>query len=206
MPLAGQPDSGGLDWRLVLRSPAVQRVFRQQVRAILRAALEGPARILIPLVVSSEQLAWVQSTIAASREELGSEGLSYAEDVPLGIMIEVPIAATMIQEWAGEVDFLCVGTNDLLASTMGVGRDDPLSEILCEPLHPGLLRMLAQIISTARSAGKPVTVCGEMAATPRGISLLADMGVDSLSVAADRVAQVRESLNQWAVGRSPNTG
>jgi phosphotransferase system enzyme I (PtsP) len=194
VPLTGRPDAGRLDWRLVLRSPSVQRVFHEQVRAILRAAVEGPARILVPLVVSSEQLAWVKATVAAARQELRDEGLPQGADVPLGIMIEVPVAATMTEEWAPEVDFLCVGTNDLLAAAMGVGRDDPVSEIVCDPLHPGLLRTLSTVVSAARAAGKPVTVCGEMAATPQGIRVLSGLGVDVLSVAVSQIPAARAAL------------
>jgi phosphoenolpyruvate-protein phosphotransferase len=199
-PSADQPDPGSLDWRLVLRSPAVQRVFKQQVRAILRAGVAGPARILVPLVVSSEQLVWVKSTIDEARDELHAEGLKFASDVPLGIMIEVPVSAQMVDEWAGQVDFICVGTNDLLASAMGVSRDDPVSEIVCDPLHPALLRTVERVIQAAHSAGKAVTVCGELAATDQGVDLLADMEVDVLSVAVDQLVGVRNALRNRAAG------
>ena len=200
-PSADQPDPGSLDWRLVLRSPAVQRVFRQQVRAILRAGVVGPVRILVPLIVSSEQLAWVKATVAEAREELQREGLPCVSQISLGIMIEVPVAVTMVEEWTGQVDFVCLGTNDLLASAMGVSRDDPVSEIVCDPLHPGLLRMVRHVITACRAAGKPVTVCGEMAVSPGGASLLADMGADAVSVAVERIPQVRAALADWTAPR-----
>jgi phosphoenolpyruvate-protein kinase (PTS system EI component) len=203
---AGQPEPGSLDWRLVLRSPAVQRVFKQQVRAILRAGIAGPVRILVPLVVSAEQLAWLKMAIAEAAEELRREGLPCAEQVPLGIMIEVPAAVMLVEEWVGQVDFLCLGTNDLLAGAMGVSRDDPVCESICDPLHPGLLRLVQHVITAGRSAGKPVTVCGEIAAHRQGAKLLADMGADALSVAVERIPHVRQALAEWAASRHPATG
>ena len=200
-PSADQPDPGSLDWRLVLRSPAVQRVFRQQVRAILRAGATGPVRILVPLIVSSEQLAWVKAAVAEVHEELQREGLPCAAQAALGIMIEVPVAVTMVEEWTGQVDFVCLGTNDLLASAMGVSRDDPVSEIVCDPLHPGLLRMVRHVITACRAAGKPVTVCGEMAVSAGGARLLAEMGADAVSVAVERIPAVRAALADWAAQR-----
>ena len=200
-PSAGQPSPGSLDWRLVLRSAAVQRVFREQARAILRAAVDGPARILVPLVVSTEQLQWVQATLAEVRDELRRDGLPFGEHVPLGIMIEVPAAAFLVEEWAPHVDFLCLGTNDLMASSMGVSRDDPVAEAICNPLHPGLLRTVQLVIASGHAAGKPVTVCGELAATEQGVPLLADLGADALSVPADRIAQVQAWLNAWSATR-----
>jgi phosphoenolpyruvate-protein kinase (PTS system EI component) len=197
-PSAEQPDPGRLDWRLVLRSPAAQRVFREQVRAILRAGIAGHVRILVPLVVSTEQLHWVKGAVAEAQESLRRDGLPFAENVPLGIMIEVPAAATLVEEWTGHVDFLCVGTNDLLASAMGVSRDDPVSEIVCDPLHPALQRTVAHIVAAGRAANIPVTMCGEMASTAEGVRLLADLGVDALSVAVNHLPTVHATLRHWA--------
>ena len=84
---------------------------------------------------------------------------------------------------------------------MGVSRDDPVSEIVCDPLHPGLLRMVQHVITACRVAGKPVTVCGEMAVSAQGAKLLADMGADALSVAVERILQVRAALADWAAQR-----
>jgi phosphotransferase system enzyme I (PtsP) len=113
-------------------------------------------------------------------------------------MIEVPLAVTMVEQWAGQVDFLCVGTNDLLASSMGVSRDDPVSEIVCDPLHPGLLHSLEHVIRVGHAAGKSVTICGELAASPAGAVRLAEMGADALSVAVDQILRVRNALVEWS--------
>ena len=88
-----------------------------------------------------------------------------------------------------------VGTNDLLASAMGVSRDDPVSEIVCDPLHPGLLRTVEHVIAAGHRAGKAVTICGELAADEQGAKLLAEMGADALSVAVDQIQRVRATLS-----------
>src|SRR5205823_7882948 len=103
-----------LDWRLVLVSPPLQKLFKDQVRAILRAATTGPARILVPLVMRSEQLDFVIHTVQQAREELQREGLEFSPKVPLGIMLEAAAATTMVDAWANQVDYFALGTNDLV--------------------------------------------------------------------------------------------
>ena len=182
------------DWRLVLESPPIQQLFKDQVRAILRAAARGPARILIPLVTRTEQLDFVIETVQKARAELRREGLEFGEEVPLGVMLEVAAAAALTDLWADQVDFFALGTNDLTASTLGVDRDDPVAASLSDPLHPGLLRLTAEVVRAAHAAGRRVTVCGEMAASPEGAGALTALGVDSLSVAVGQLDSVRQFL------------
>jgi phosphoenolpyruvate-protein kinase (PTS system EI component) len=178
------------DWRRVLESPPLQKLFKEQVRAILRAAVAGPARLLVPLVLRSEQLAFVVETIGEARSELRGEALDFSENVPLGVMIEVAAATAMIDTWAGDVDFFSLGTNDLMASALGLDRDDPVGSTPDDLLHPGLLRILQAAIGAAHQAGRRITVCGEMATDPQAAVALAAMGVDSLSVAVHQLANV----------------
>ncbi len=182
------------DWRLVLDSPALQQLFKDQVRAILRAAAVGPARILIPLVVRTEQLDFVIETVDKARAELRREGLDFGEQVPLGVMIEVAAAAALADVWAEHVDFFALGTNDLTASALGIDRDDPVGAAGSDPLHPGMLRLIADVVRAAHAEGRRVTVCGEMAAAPEGALALAALGVDSLSVAVPQLRAVRQAL------------
>ena len=156
------------DWRLVLESLPLRQLFHEQVRAILRAATQGPARILIPLVTRTEVVDFVTETAAAARDELRREGLPFAEGVPVGVMIETAAAAPMAAEWAPQAAFFALGTNDLTASALGLDRDDPAASAQMDPLHPGLLRLLDGVIAAAHAAGRPVSVCGEMAADPLG--------------------------------------
>src|SRR5262249_31013024 len=118
--------SGPLDWRLVLDSPPIQQLFKEQVRAILRAAADGPARILVPLVTRTEQFDFVLQAVAQARDELRRDGLECGTRVPLGVMIEVPAAALLVDSWAEHVDFFSIGTNDLVATAMGIDRFVPV--------------------------------------------------------------------------------
>jgi phosphotransferase system enzyme I (PtsP) len=182
------------DWRLVLESPPLQQLFQDQVRAILRASPVGSVRILVPLVTSSELLDFVLENVAKARDSLTAEGLRFVADVPLGVMIEVAAVASLVPAWAEQVSFFAIGTNDLTASALGLDRDDPLSSQQADTLHPGLIRMIHEVIRDAHAVGKPVSVCGEIAADPLGALALAALGVDSLSVPVNQLAAVRKTL------------
>ena len=110
-------------------------------------------------------------------------------------MIEVAAVAPLVASWSDRVDFFALGTNDLIASALGIDRDDPVGTLSDDVLHPGLVRMIGEIISTAHQAGKPVSVCGEMASDPEGSLVLAALGADSLSLAVDRVDDVCRLLS-----------
>jgi phosphotransferase system enzyme I (PtsP) len=197
------PAARSLDWRLALESPALQQLFLDQVRAILRVAIEGPVRLLIPLVTRTEVLRFVQETLARAREGLERDGLPFAHEVPLGIMIEVAAAVPLVRAWAGHVAFFALGTNDLTASALDVDRDDPVAAGLADPLHPGLLHLIDQVVTPAHAAGRPVTVCGEMAADPLGSLALCALGVDSISVPVSQFSAVRQELAQLRPERLP---
>jgi phosphotransferase system, enzyme I, PtsP len=182
------------DWRLVLESLPLRQLFHEQVRAILRAAVQGPARILIPLVTRGEIVDFVRETAESARDELTNEGLEFAADVPFGLMIETSAAAPLAADWAARTSFFALGTNDLTASALGLDRNDPASAAQVDPLHPGLLRMLEGVIAAARAADRPVSVCGEMAADPLGALALAALGVDSLSVSVTQWLAIRQVI------------
>jgi phosphotransferase system enzyme I (PtsP) len=197
------PAARSLDWRLALESPALQQLFLDQVRAILRVAIEGPVRLLIPLVTRTELLRFVQKTLAEARAGLEREGLAFAREVDLGIMIEVAAAVPLVRAWAEDVAFFALGTNDLTASALDVDRDDPVAAGLADPLHPGLLHLIDQVVTPAHDAGRPVTVCGEMAADPLGSLALCALGVDSISVPVSQFPAMRQFLGQLRPERLP---
>jgi phosphotransferase system enzyme I (PtsP) len=190
-----------LDWRLVLESPPIQQLFKDQVRAILRAAVAGPARILVPLVTRTEQLDFVLETVAEARQELLCEGLEFDASVPVGIMLEVAAATAMVETWAGRVDYFALGTNDLVSSALGIDRDDPIGARDSDALHPGVLRMIQGVVTAAHQAQRGVAVCGEMATDPEGGLALAALAIDSLSVAVPQLGTVRQRLARQSPAR-----
>jgi phosphotransferase system, enzyme I, PtsP len=184
-----------LDWRLVLGTPLLQKLFKDQVRAILRAAVAGPARILVPLVTRTELLDFVFRALDEARTELEREGLEFDSRVPVGIMIETAGAAAMMEAWARHVDYFSLGTNDLIASALGFDRQDAVGADRDDALHPGVLRLIGDAVTAAHRAGRLVTVCGEMAADPEAALALAALQVDALSVPVAQLGPVRQILS-----------
>jgi phosphotransferase system enzyme I (PtsP) len=189
-----------LDWRLVLESPPIQDLFRNQIRAIMRAACDGSARILVPLVTRTEQVDFVLRSVAQVRDELSTEGIEFVPDVPIGIMIEVAAAAALVDTWSQDVEFFALGTNDLLASALGIDREDPVGATINDPLNPGFLRLVRDTIESAHASNRRLTVCGEMAGDPEGTLALAALGVDALSVAVHQLQPVRNRLAGQTLG------
>ena len=185
-----------LDWRLVLTSPPLQKLFKDQVRAILRAGVAGPARILVPLVTSTEQFDFILETIGTARDELQREGLEHSQQVPFGVMLEVAAATALVDTWAEHVDFFALGTNDLISSVLGIDRERPVGATKHDALHPGLLRIIGQVVESAHAAGRRVCVCGEMASDPEGALALSALQVDALSVAVQQMPAVRQLLSR----------
>ncbi len=178
--------------RMSLRRP---EIFRTQLRAILRVAALGPLRILIPMVSLAGEMCEVRTLAQACLEELRKEGIAVAEQLPpIGAMIEVPAAAFGIRGLLKEVDFLAVGTNDLAQYVLAADRNNGELADLYDPRHPALLRLVALVISVANRAGKPVSVCGEIAGDPTCAALLLALGVTEFSMSPSRLPAMREQL------------
>ncbi len=167
-------------------------VLRDQVQAFVIAAGERPLRILIPMVTSMDELARVRALIASAIGQMPSETLQRAPTV--GVMVEVPAAVELAAELAREVDYLSIGTNDLIQYTLVIDRENSRLASVYDAYHPAILRMIQRVIIAAHAVGKPVTVCGEMAARPDlAIALLA-LGVDALSVAPSAIPELKQAL------------
>ncbi|MBP6797438.1 MAG: phosphoenolpyruvate--protein phosphotransferase, partial [Luteimonas sp.] len=177
--------------RLSLARPAV---FETQLRAMLRASGYGPLRILVPMVSGREEIVAVAKLLARVGRDLRREGHEIAEHVPLGAMIEVPAAAIALPGFIGAVDFLSIGTNDLTQYLLAADRgNDALGE-LYSPLHPAMLRLLRDVIRTARARGKPVAVCGEMAGDAALTPLLLALGLEEFSLHPGTLLEVRRAI------------
>jgi len=178
--------------RMSLRRP---EVFRTQLRAILRVAALGPLRILIPMVSLAKEMREVRTLAQTYLEELRNEGIVVTDQLPpIGAMIEVPAAAFGIRGLLKEVDFLAVGTNDLAQYVLAADRNNGELANLYDPRHPALLRLVALVISVANRAGKPVSVCGEIAGDPACVALLLAIGVTEFSMSPSRLPAMREQL------------
>jgi phosphotransferase system enzyme I (PtsI) len=190
-PSSPNPALGERALRLLRRSPDP---FRVQLRALLRAGRQGPVRIMFPFVSGPGDLRLALALLDQAKVELRAEGVPFREDVPVGVNLEVPSAAVVVDLLAAEVDFFSVGTNDLIQYLLAVDRTDPRVSSLYEPLHPAVLRTLRRIAEAAEAHGRPLSVCGEMAGQPVEAVLLVGLGFRSLSMAPSAIPRVKEAL------------
>ncbi|MSR72196.1 MAG: phosphoenolpyruvate--protein phosphotransferase [Opitutia bacterium] len=174
--------------RLCLDRPDI---FRPQLRAILRAAQLGPAAIMFPMISSLEELRKAKEFLCGVATELASEGVTPKEVIRLGAMIEIPAAVAVAEELAQEVDFFSVGTNDLVQYLLAVDRGNQRVATLYEPAHPGFIRTIDKIFSSAKKNNVVSAVCGELAGDSLWAPLFVGMGVDELSMSPGSIPEVR---------------
>jgi phosphotransferase system enzyme I (PtsI) len=184
--------------RLCLKEP---ELFRPQLRAILRASAEGPVRLMLPMLTSLREVDSVLAILKQIRNELSQEGIPFDAALPVGGMIEVPAAAMCAAAFAARLDFLSIGTNDLIQYTLAIDRVDDTVNYLYDPLHPAVLRLIRVIIDAARRAGKPVAMCGEMAGDPRFTRLLLGLGLRELSMQPGSLLEIKEIVRNANVGK-----
>ena len=168
-------------------------MFRQQLRAILRASAFGKVRLLIPMVAHLSEVTATLEALARARQQLTEAGKAYT-NVEIGAMIEVPAAALMLPTFLRYFDFVSVGTNDLIQYTLAIDRADEAVAHLYDPWHPAVLGLLARVIAQARAAGKSVSVCGEMAGDPDFTQVLLGMGLRSLSMHPSQIAAIKQRV------------
>lgn len=166
-------------------------IFKTQLRAILRASAKGNIKIMYPMISGVLELRQANEVLRSVKNDLRTEGIAFDEQIEVGAMVEVPSAAMIIDIIAKEVDFLSIGTNDLIQYLMAVDRLNDRVAHLYEPAHPAVLRTLKLIIDGGRAAGIPVSVCGEIAGEPIYAALLLGMGASSLSMTANLLPEVK---------------
>jgi len=190
--LSGAEENPVLGLRGVRLCFSHPEMFRTQLRALLSVASEGDLRILVPMVAGVEEVRRVRSFVEEAREELLERGLAVPEFVPIGAMIEVPSAAVTADLIAPEVDFLSLGTNDLIQYTLAADRANEAVSDIFRPHHPSILRLVARVQEAARAAGKPLAVCGEMAADPALFLLLLGLGIREFSMGPRSVPLLKD--------------
>jgi phosphoenolpyruvate-protein phosphotransferase (PTS system enzyme I) len=185
-----------MGWRSIRLSFEHPEFFATQLRAILRAAADaeakgGRVRVMFPMITTLEEIRKVRAMMRRASEQLKDEGKPCA-DVPVGMMLEVPAAAICIADMLPHVDFVSVGSNDLVQYLMAADRDNPKVSHLCQPLAPPVLKVLASVIKACRRANKSITLCGEMAGQPRAFVLLFAMGLRSFSMSPAFIPSMKE--------------
>ncbi|MGH7823464.1 MAG: putative PEP-binding protein, partial [Candidatus Binatia bacterium] len=196
-----------LGWRSIRISLEMQDLFKVQLRAILRASGYGKVKLLFPMISSLEEVWRAKELLDEAEEELVKAGVPFDENMPVGIMVEVPSAVYQVEELAREVDFLSLGTNDLIQYLLAVDRNNRKVAPLYEPLHPAVLRAIDEVIRAGKAEGKWVSICGEMAADPLCVPVLVGLGIDELSMGSFFIPMVKRLIRSidYAVAREMAT-
>jgi phosphotransferase system enzyme I (PtsI) len=189
-----EEDNPILGWRAIRYCLANPRLFKTQLRALLRSSIHGDLRIMFPMISGPAELDHAKVLLQEAREELEHEGVAIAPHVPVGIMIEIPSAAMISDVLARQVEFFSVGTNDLIQYTLAVDRSNERIAYLYEPLHLGVLRLLKLVADNAHQAGIPVGLCGEIAGEPAIALVLVGLGFDELSMGPFSIPEVKRVI------------
>ncbi len=186
--------------RLCLNQPAM---FRTQLRAILRASAFGKVKVMFPMVSTQQELTQAKNHLEICKQELDREGIDYDRYIEVGAMIEIPASAVCAEMFAKQVDFLSIGTNDLIQYTLAIDRVDDQVNYLYDPLHPAVLRLINMTLLAGKKHNVDVSMCGEMAGDPRFTRLLLTMGLTNFSMHPNAILEIKQIINQTDLGQLP---
>jgi phosphotransferase system enzyme I (PtsI) len=169
-------------------------MFHTQLRAILRASKHGPIKLLIPMLAHAHEIDQTLAAIELAKSSLRGEKVAFDENIEVGGMIEIPAAALAVGLFLRRLDFLSIGTNDLIQYTLAIDRSDEQVAALYDPLHPAVLMLIAHTLASAEKVGVPVSVCGEMAGDPNLTRLLLGMGLRIFSMHPAQILNVKQKV------------
>jgi len=187
-------DNPFLGWRGLRISLDEPELFVAQLRAILRASARKNVKIMFPMVTTTDELRRALDFVSEAKRDLQRNGVQFDEQIPVGVMIEVPAAAIMAESFVPMVDYFSIGSNDLTQYTLAVDRGNDLISSLYQELHPAVLRLIQMTVAAAQRGNKPVTICGELGSYPLATPLLIGMGIDGISVAPAAIHSLSERL------------
>lgn len=183
-----------LGLRAIRYSLSEPQMFLTQLRALLRASAYGKVQILFPMLAHAQEIQSALAALAVAKTQLKTEKIKFDDKIPVGGMIEVPAAALALGMFVKRLQYLSIGTNDLIQYTLAIDRADEAVAHLFDPLHPAVLRLIAQTIQTGTRAGLPVSVCGEMAGNPAYTRLLLGMGLRQFSMQSSQILDVKQEI------------
>ena len=189
-------DNPALGFRAIRICLTDTKIFKTQLRALLRASAFGNISIMFPMITSLSEVSRAKALVKEAMQELKDEGIPYKEDIETGIMIETPAAAIICDMLAPEVDFFSIGTNDLTQYTLALDRQNSALEPFFDPYHPAMLRLIENVIQNAHKYGKWVGICGELAGDLALTEKFVNMGIDELSVSPSFVLKLREKIRE----------
>lgn len=185
-----------LGFRAIRLCLEMQDMFRTQLRALLRASVYGNLKIMFPMIATLDEFRQAKAILLEEKEALLRQGVAVADGIEVGMMVEIPAAAVMADQFAKEVDFFSIGTNDLIQYTMAADRMNERVAYLYQPYNPAILRLISHVIDAAHREGKWVGMCGEMAGDPIAIPILLALGLDEFSMSATSILPARAQLKQ----------
>ena len=183
-----------LGWRAIRISLELREVFKAQIRAILRAGIYGDIRIMFPMIISLEELREAKAILNECKEELEQQKMEFSREIEVGMMIETPASVLMVEDFATEVDFFSIGTNDLTQYLLAVDRGNQRISHLYNSFHPAVLRSIKRIIDAGHSHSIKVGMCGEFAGDEQAVKLLLGMGLDEFSMSASALWNVKKLI------------
>ncbi|MBC2160534.1 phosphoenolpyruvate--protein phosphotransferase [Listeria booriae] len=185
-----------LGFRAIRLCFANEELFRTQLRALLRASVHGNLKIMFPMIATVNEFRQAKAILLDEKKNLASEGVAVSDTIELGIMIEIPAAAILADQFAKEVDFFSIGTNDLIQYTMAADRMNEQVSYLYQPYNPSILRLVKMVIDAAHKEGKWAGMCGEMAGDQTAVPLLLGMGLDEFSMSASSILKSRSLIKR----------